>query len=263
MPEPKASAFPPKEALDWFKKKGLQPGFDYRDVWKEEHANAFTVAKMLNADLLVEVRALVEQALEQGQTYQQFAAAIKPLLVKSGWWGIQEMEDPATGETQRVQLGSEGRIKTIYRTNMRTARAAGQWQRIERTKRAMPYLLYQNGPSKEHRALHVSWSGIMLPVDDPWWSSHMPPNGWGCKCRVSSISKVEAEQLIADDKVVTAAPNDGTSEWVNKRTSEVEVLPKGIDPGWNYNPGKSRPQALQADLAAKEQTLHQTLSAPL
>ena len=134
MPEPVASKFPPKEALDWFKAKGLKPAFDYRDVWKEEHANAFTVAKMLNADLLVEVRALVEQALEQGQTYQQFAAAIKPLLVKSGWWGIQEMDDPATGETQRVQLGSEGRIKTIYRTNMRTARAAGQWQRIERTK---------------------------------------------------------------------------------------------------------------------------------
>ncbi len=69
------------------KKKGLQPGFDYRDVWKEEHSNAFTVAKMLNADLLVEVRALVEQALEQGQTFAQFQAVIKPLLVKSGWWG--------------------------------------------------------------------------------------------------------------------------------------------------------------------------------
>ncbi len=53
-------------------RRRLQPGFDYRDVWKEEHSNAFTVAKMLNADLLVEVRALVEQALEQGQTFAQF-----------------------------------------------------------------------------------------------------------------------------------------------------------------------------------------------
>ncbi|MBC8674287.1 hypothetical protein H2136_20215 [Aeromonas hydrophila] len=34
--------------------EGMQPG-DYRDVWKEERNNAFTVAKMLNADLLVEV----------------------------------------------------------------------------------------------------------------------------------------------------------------------------------------------------------------
>lgn len=263
MPEPKASAFPPKEALDWFKKKGLQPGFDYRDVWKEEHSNAFTVAKMLNADLLVEVRAMVEQALEQGQTYQQFAAVLKPLLVKSGWWGIQDMDDPLTGETKPVQLGSEGRIKIIYRTNMRTARAAGQWQRIERTKRAMPYLTYTIGPAREHRALHLSWRGITLPVDDPWWQTHMPPNGWGCHCGVRQISKFEYAKLQGDSGFKFAAPNDGTSEWVNKRTGEAEVLPKGIEPGWDYNPGKRREQALQADLKAKEQTLRQTLSKPL
>ncbi|MGL4830308.1 MAG: phage minor head protein, partial [Vibrio sp.] len=53
----------PKESLEWFKRKGIKPSFDYRDVWKEEHANAFTVAKMLNADLLVEVKQLVEQAI--------------------------------------------------------------------------------------------------------------------------------------------------------------------------------------------------------
>lgn len=263
MPEPKTTDFPPQAALDWFKAKGIQPGFDYRDVWLEEQSNAFTVAKMLNADLLVEVRALVEQALEQGQTYQQFAAAIKPLLVKSGWWGIQEMDDPATGETKRVQLGSEGRIKTIYRTNMRTARAAGQWQRIERTKRAMPYLTYTLGPSREHRALHVSWQGITLPVDHPWWQTHMPPNGWGCACGVRQTSKFEYAKMQDDGGFKFEAPNDGTKEWVNTRTGGVETLPKGIEPGWNYNPGKSREQALNADLAAKEQTMRQALSAPL
>ncbi len=263
MPEPTASVFPPKEALDWFKKKGITPGFDYRDVWKEEHRNAFTVAKMLNADLLTEVRQMVEQALEEGQTFAQFQAAIKPLLVKSGWWGIQTMDDPMTGETKPVQLGSEGRLKTIYRTNMRTARAAGQWERIERTKRAMPYLLYQNGPAKEHRAIHVSWNGIALPVDDPWWQSHMPPNGWGCHCWVRQISKFEYAKLQDKSGIKFTAPDDGTREWVNKRTGDVEVIPTGIEPGWNYNPGQGRQQALKLDLAAKEKTMRQTLSAPL
>ena len=49
MPEPVASKFPPKESLDWFKAKGLKPAFDYRDVWKEEHANAFMAADELKA----------------------------------------------------------------------------------------------------------------------------------------------------------------------------------------------------------------------
>ncbi|WP_447029821.1 phage head morphogenesis protein [Vibrio parahaemolyticus] len=250
----------PKEALDWFKRKGIEPGFDYRDVWRQEHSNAFTVAKMLNADLLTDVKAIVEQAIEEGQTFEQFREILKPLLVKSGWWGIQEMVDPLSGDSKPVQLGSEGRLKTIYKTNMRTARAAGQWERIERTKRAMPYLLYQLGPSIEHRLQHEKWKGLLLPVDDAWWNAHMPPNGWGCKCWIRQVSRFEADKLIKEGKVSTSAPDDGTKRWVNKRTGEVEVLPEGIEPGWDYNPGKSREASLSADLAEKELRMSQTLS---
>ncbi|EMF7446565.1 hypothetical protein V8073_001509 [Vibrio parahaemolyticus] len=250
----------PKEALDWFKRKGIEPGFDYRDVWRQEHSNAFTVAKMLNADLLTDVKAIVEQAIEEGQTFEQFREILKPLLVKSGWWGIQEMVDPLSGDSKPVQLGSEGRLKTIYKTNMRTARAAGQWERIERTKRAMPYLLYQLGPSIEHRLQHENWKGLLLPVDDAWWNAHMPPNGWGCKCWIRQVSRFEADKLIKEGKVSTSAPDDGTKRWVNKRTGEVEVLPEGIEPGWDYNPGKSREASLSADLAEKELRMRQTLS---
>ncbi|EMK5463007.1 hypothetical protein V9G51_001979 [Vibrio cholerae] len=250
----------PKEALAWFKRKGIEPAFDYRDVWKEEHGNAFTVAKMLNADLLVDVQQLVADAIEQGQTFEQFRDVLKPLLVKSGWWGIQTLVDPLTGDENPVQLGSEGRMKTIYRTNMRTARAAGQWERIERTKRVMPYLLYQLGPSMEHRVDHVKWKDLLLSVDDSWWASHMPPNGWGCKCWIRQVSKFEANKLIAEGKVSTTAPDGGTKRWVNKRTGEVEVLPEGIEPGWNYNPGQARQKALEDDLAKKESRMRETLS---
>ena len=67
------------------------------------------------------------------------------------------MIDPETGETREVELGSPRRLKTIYSTNMRTARAAGQWERIQRTKATHPYLLYELGPSGEHRPEHVAW----------------------------------------------------------------------------------------------------------
>lgn len=245
----------PKEILAWFDLKKLTPGFDYRDVWKAEHGNAFTVAKMLNADLLTDVQSLVHDAIEQGQTFKQFRDALEPLLVKSGWWGIQEMVDPLTNETKPVQLGSTRRIKTIYKTNMRAARAAGQWERAQRSKRALPYLLYELGPSEHHRHEHQSWAGTCLPIDDPFWKTHFVPNGWGCKCTVRQVSQREYEQLQSSGKIKTTAPDDGTKEWRNKRTGEVEVIPKGIDPGWNYNPGISREQELKAALAAKEKTL--------
>ncbi|MDR0638331.1 MAG: hypothetical protein LBG27_05420 [Spirochaetaceae bacterium] len=37
--------FIPKIALDYIKSKSLKTGFSYLDVWHEEHAKAFTVAK--------------------------------------------------------------------------------------------------------------------------------------------------------------------------------------------------------------------------
>ncbi|MBL1541380.1 hypothetical protein ELD63_33120, partial [Klebsiella pneumoniae] len=84
-------------------------------------------------DLLSDVKALVEDAMASGQSFAQFREVLKPLLVKRGWWGHQMMDDSLTGETKPVQLGSDRRLRTIYDTNMRTARSAGQWERIQRT----------------------------------------------------------------------------------------------------------------------------------
>lgn len=34
----------PQKALDYIKQKKLRIGFDYQDVWNEEHLTAFTAA---------------------------------------------------------------------------------------------------------------------------------------------------------------------------------------------------------------------------
>lgn len=265
----------PQEALSWLKAKKLSPGFDYRDVWRDEHSIGFTVAKMTNLDLLSDVKSLVEEALAEGQSFAQFRDVLKPLLVKRGWWGQQEMNDPLAKESRVVQLGSDRRIRTIYETNMRTARSAGQWERIERTRRAMPYLLYTLGPSREHRAEHLQWADLCLPVDDPFWQTHIGPNGWGCKCGVRQVSKYEYEQMKTkgvtrnvqqlDDNGLptgqvtretvplrTTAPEVKRVKWVNKRTGEEEMVPEGIDPGWDYNPGMARKAELERQLSQKQ-----------
>ncbi len=266
----------PKEALAWLKSKKLKPGFDFRDIWREEQSVSFTVAKMTQLDLLQDVKPLLEEALADGQTFIQFRETLKPLLVKRGWWGVQMMDDPLTGESRQVQLGSDRRLRTIYDTNMRTARSAGQWERIERTKRAMPYLLYTLGPSREHRVEHLKWADLCLPVDDPFWQTHFFPNGWGCKCGARQVSKYEYEQLLKngvtrnvpqlDDNgnptgqvtresvpVRTQAPATKRTKWLNKRTGEEEMVPEGIDPGWDYNPGTGRQAELERQLRVKQQ----------
>ncbi|HXG29321.1 MAG TPA: phage minor head protein [Nevskiales bacterium] len=257
----------PKEAIEYLRAKKLAPEdkrFHWTDVWREEHAVQFTVAKAVQTDILEDIRGAVDQALEQGQTLRDFSRQLRPKLEQKGWWGIREQTDPITGETRQVQLGSPRRLKTIYQANMRTARAAGQWDRIERTKKALPYLLYVASTAREPRVEHRQWYGLLLPVDDPFWKTHMPPNGWGCKCSVRQVSGPEAERLdkegfqdptappVRDDrtglptgrlqprriKVIRQAPPVRTREWVNGRTGEVMRVPVGIDPGWDTNPGQ-------------------------
>lgn len=223
----------PKEALDYFAAKKLQPGFSYLDVWKQEHTYAFTVAKLMEKDLLADVRRSVEKALKEGLTFDQWSSEIESVFDDSGWSAYGD-------EAQKPS-----RLKTIYNTNMRVARSAGQWERIERTKKTQPYLQYMLGPSEKHRQEHVDWAEAptILPVDDPFWDDHMPPNGWGCKCYVIPLSARAADRAGGE----TDSPDDGsTYEWKNPATGETEEIPVGIDPGWNYNPGKDREDQLQA-----------------
>ena len=161
-----------------------------------------------------------------------------------------------TGDDREVELGSPRRLKTIYRANLRTARAAGQWERIQRTTATHPYLLYELGPSEEHRPEHVAWAGTLLRADDPWWRTHYPPNGWGCKCRVRQVSRREAERLGG----VTARPASPTREWTNKRTGDTMRVPRGIDPGWDHNPGLERQRLLMEGLNGKLDAADQELA---
>lgn len=277
MPKPKFPGPVPQDALDYFAAKQLKPGFDYRDIWREEHALNFTVAKMAELDLLGDVQASLAAALKDGQTFRDWAKRLTPELQKRGWWGIKERVDPLTGEKRLVQLGSPRRLKTIYDANLRTARAAGQWQRIQRTQDTHPYLLYQLGPSEHHRPEHVAWNGLLLPVAHPFWATHMPINGWGCKCWVRQVSRREYDRLKEEGfqdplapqeldpdtglptgrritqkrPVQTKAPKIRYRKWVNKRTGEIERVPVGIDPGWDTNPGINRAAALRGELDAK------------
>lgn len=132
-----------------------------------------------------------------------------------------------------IDWGMDGQV---YDTNLRTAHAAGQWDRVQRTKKALPYLKYELGPSKEHRKQHVQWNQLLLPADDPFWNTHYPQNGWGCECRVRQISNIEYERIKG--KSGLKAPEITRREWTNKRTGEIMDVPEGIDPGWIIIPVK-------------------------
>lgn len=236
---------PPKEASAFFKAKKLQPSFDWQDVWRDEHSKAFTVARTTQIDVLSDIQAALQKALDEGKTFADFKKELTPILVKKGWWGIKEQTDPQTGEVKKVRLGTPRRLKTIYWANMASARSAGQWERAQRTKAALPYFMYTQTSSAEPRPEHLEWVGTILPIDHEWWHTHMTPNGWGCKCQVRQISRYEAERRGGVTKNPTIYPPKTYRRKLPNGDYEVTRVTGGIDPGWDNNPGLARDKTLQ------------------
>ena len=237
-------SFSPEPSADvtrYIRNKGLKPGFSWQDVWGDEHAHSFTVAKAMQLDVLGAIKGSLEKAQAEGKPFAQWQRELKPELQRLGWWGQKIVTDPVSGGADLVQLGSPRRLKTIYRANIRTANAAGQYSRAQRTKRALPFFLYELGPSENHRPHHVTWSGFIAPVDHPIWDTLFPPNGWGCKCRLRQISRAEATRLGYSEEKIPVLEYD---DWINPRTGTVSKVARGVDPGWGNNPGKAREKTL-------------------
>jgi len=256
---------PPAEAIKYFRKKtvGGRFSFAWADVWQEEHAASFVVAKAMRADILKIIFAGLDRALAEGRTARQFANEVRPLLQSKGWWGKKRQFDPVVKKTKLVQLGSARRLQFIYDTNLRTARAAGRWEIIERLKKRRPFLRYVAVLDERTRALHRRWHGITLPVDHNFWKTHYPPNGWNCRCIVMQLSQRDIDKgkgkLTANGDLAIRGFGQ-TRPWKNPRTGKVSQVPLGIDPGWGSNVGQARGDILSRFLAGKLDGLHEDMA---
>ncbi len=251
--KPSRPSFPvPDEVRSYFADKSLKPAFSWQDVWGEEHAYAFTVAKAVDLELLTAFKSTIQASLDAGEGLESWKKRILPELQRLGWDRPRTVSDPTGAwKDKEINFASPRRLETIFWANVRTARAAGQWQRAQRTKEGLPYFLYVRTTSAEPRVEHLSWVGLILPVDHPFWETHFPPNGWGCKCAVRQMTRREAEKLLQEDGYTDQVPDEGFVDFQNRRTGEVVKVPFGIDPGWGTNPGLSRARTLTDNLSMR------------
>ncbi len=193
------------------------------------HARAFTIAGATKADLVGDMHSAISDALKTGKTITNFRKEFDAIVQKHGW----------------SYKGSRGwRTQMIYNTNMRTARMAGRWQQIERSRNRRPYIQYVVVDDTRLRPAHRAWKAVILPVDDKFWDTHYPPNGWGCRCTVKTLSQRDMDRK---GLTVSESPEIERSPRVNTRTGEYYgEVPNGIDSGWDYNVGKA---SLGADIA--------------
>lgn len=252
-------------------RKLLQPSFAWQDIWQAEHAKAFAVAGVMKLDVLATVQAAVGEALAKGQTLEQFSKALQPKLAAAGFWGNVKVTDPETGEIRTTKFNAN-RLATIFQTNIRQSHAAANWQAIERNQRFFPFVRYETMDDAFVRAAHKPWHGITLPVGHAWWQTHYPPNGWRCRCKARALNERQLRQLQEQGlPVKQEAPPLQLVKFLNTRTGETASVPRGIDPGFGYNPGMQRAagvvqqqlsKAIASPAPLASEVLHQSL-APL
>ena len=244
-----AFRLPPEEAVKYFESKGYKISFDWRQVWQEEHDKVFTVAGVARDDVLFDIRNSLTTALQEGWSGQRWAREITPALKQKGWWGSEIIVDE-DGKARVYQKGNASRLDLIFRQNVMTAYAAGRWQRQQEAKKERPYLRYSAILDGRTRPAHRALDGLVFPVDDPFWKTFYPPNGFRCRCMVVSLSRreVSPEEVRHGDGAMTERnvelkPDRDTGE---VRTVQVggymlDGKPSGrvvyVDPGFSRNPG--------------------------
>ena len=219
----RALNMPFAQAVKFFLGKINMPTQRWQDNYGKANVRAFSVAGAATDALLDDFKGELAKALEKGTTLAEFRAGFDDIVTRHGW----------------DHYGTPGwRAAIIYQTNLSTAYSAGRYAQMTEpeTMDAFPYWEYVHSGSAHPREEHLAWDGLVLPADDPWWDAHYPPNGWNCGCRVRVLSErgLRKRGKSGPDEVPAAK----SVAYKDPATGKVRQVPEGIDPGFEYNPGK-------------------------
>lgn len=220
--------------------ENLVPTARWTDMRHHAHERAFTVAGAMKADLLADLARAVERALIEGKGLEAFRKDFDAIVARHGWDYVGERN---------------WRTRVIFQTNLLTSYAAGRLAQLKDPKllKIAPYWRYVHNDSVIHpRPLHKRWGDMRLTLrhDHPFWTTHYPPNGWGCRCYV-----VAERGPKPGDAVEPPAGWDA----VDPKTG----APVGIDKGWDYAPGATVQDELRALVQQKAAQLPKPLGRAL
>lgn len=211
-----------EKAVEFIRQKVPLTSKKWSDFTGEMHSRAFVVAGAAKDAIVTSFHEAIQKAVAGDMGYGEFQKKFDEIVKTNGW----------------SYKGERGwRTRTIYYTNLSSAYTAGREAQMADpdVRKAFPLARYRSMDDGRVRREHAAWNNTVLPWDDPWWKDHSPPCGWGCRCWREPVGP-EAANLPG---AKTTAPNDGYRTWTNPSTEKPEKVPVGVDPGWNYDKGRS------------------------
>lgn len=207
------------EAIAYFRKKVVIPTQRWDEFTAQNHDFAFTVAGLTKADLLEDVRWLVDQAISEGNDYETFKSQFRRLVGRKGW------------------QPNDKRIYTILDTNARRAYAAGRYQQVTNPDilEKRPFLVWKHRDSIIPRPNHLALDNKAIPTTDPFWKVAFPMCAWGCRCTAFSANQQMLNRIGA--QILTNPPDPKT------------IAEAGFQRAPGLNPDEDREDVLKQGLA--------------
>lgn len=94
-------------------------------------------------------------------------------------------------------------LETEFNTAVGQSQTARDWLQFEEDKDIFPYLQYNTQEDVLVRDSHSVLNGIIKRVDDPFWNTYNPLNGWNCRCFVTQLDEgveTNTDNLVIDKK---------------------------------------------------------------
>ena len=186
------------------KKVVLPEEFYLLDLNARQYAT--TVSKLASLDQIRTVINLSNKAIESGSTFHEFKNAI---------------------QAEGIEL-SPHHLENIFRTNIQSAYAHGIWTQQQENKANRPYLRYSSLTDSRVRPSHLALNNIVRHIDDSFWYTHYPPNGYLCRCGVDAITEAQAKKqgITIDDELPGVQPDSG---WTTGPASYGKQLNEVLD----------------------------------
>lgn len=87
-------------------------------------------------------------------------------------------------------------LQTEYDTCIATATQSARWQEFKAQKNMFPFLRYQTAGDDSVRDEHRILDGVTKRVDDPFWKTYYPPNGWNCRCEAIQVPDDDVQETV-------------------------------------------------------------------
>lgn len=218
-PEPRPSVS--KKAYRWvYKAGGMKPEMlSDRPIRKMIEETSSSLSTALDEDIAQELTPEMRNALERDvflfsgfKTYHNLKEA-SLLLENKERGGIQTFDEFYRSIRQIDDKYNRDWLRSEYQFAVNSAAMASQWEQALKDK-DLYALQYVTVGDDRVRPEHAELDGLVLPMDDPFWRTGTPPNGWGCRCTVMQVPLEEnpltPQEQSDRSRAASSALNDMT-----------------------------------------------------